>query len=120
MLKSFTVQVDLSKASLPERKLSSCLYLIEAVGLKQLKIGFTTDIERRFAQLVGENACELKLLSTIPNASKDDEAAAHALFKSQRLHHEWFRDCAEIRSLFNAPSVDTGADVVSPGLAVCS
>lgn len=110
MLKQVTVTVDLSNASLPKRQLTSCLYLIEAVGQGLVKIGFTTDIERRFAQLVGENACELRLLATIPNATKEDEAAAHSLLKEFRTHHEWFKDTPAVRSLFGLPGSQPGSE----------
>lgn len=42
------------------------------------------------------------------------------LFKSKRLHHERFRDCAEIRSLFNAPSFAPDTSVLPPSPAICS
>ena len=97
--RTITVSIDLAGSKLPDKRSGSWLYLIEAVGTGLVKVGMTTDIERRFTQLIGENAVELKLVGVMEGNSAD-ERAAHDLLKAHRVHGEWFKDCEEVRKLF--------------------
>jgi hypothetical protein len=72
------------------------VYFIQAGEDGPIKIGWSSDVEKRIAQLQTANAHKLILLGTIPG-SLQDESAIHAMFDHLRLEAEWFRDSPEIR-----------------------
>lgn len=56
---------------------------------QHIKIGHTTDLERRMGELQCGSALFLELLLAIPG-EVEDERAVHAKFKHLRVRGEWF------------------------------
>lgn len=85
------------------------IYMIQAVGTGRYKIGFTTNVNSRLAQLASQSAFPLSLVASHPSDDMiRDEMGWHKLFEKQRVHGEWFelsteqewafRDAAKARS----------------------
>jgi hypothetical protein len=74
------------------------VYFVEAEGLDRIKIGTATDIEKRFAELRTMSPVPLKLLAAV-QGGVPVEQALHDRFAADRLHGEWFRASADLRSL---------------------
>lgn len=55
-----------------------------------MKIGKTTDLQKRFACLSTQSPTPLRLLKAIPGYS-DEEKALHKRFREHRRHGEWFK-----------------------------
>lgn len=77
------------------------VYLIEAVSVGLVKIGFSGDPEARLRDLAGSSPVELWLVGYF-KGDLDMEQRLHALFASHHAHHEWFEDCDAIRDFFFA------------------
>lgn len=67
-----------------------CVYFIEAVGLGRVKIGFTTNIFRRFWQLQTCCPAPLEVLGII-DGGRDIEARYHRSYGNARIIGEWYR-----------------------------
>ncbi len=82
------------------------IYFIEAIGVGNIKIGFTDhdDAVVRMAQLQTGSPVPLRLLGTIPG-SLEDEKDLHRSFASARVTGEWFRPVPELVALVNAPEL---------------
>lgn len=66
------------------------IYYIACSETERLKIGYTgKSVESRVKNLQTGSAGELVIIATQPG-TKEDEAALHNHFASQRLHGEWF------------------------------
>ncbi|MBN3948450.1 MAG: GIY-YIG nuclease family protein [Nostoc sp. NMS7] len=67
------------------------IYLINAVGTNRYKIGKTSSISRRVAELTYQSPYPLEIVmyfqSNYPSA---DERALHRKFANSRVHGEWF------------------------------
>jgi hypothetical protein len=64
-------------------------------GEGPIKVGCTTNIGRRFAELATWSPELLEVLATAPG-SPADERAIHKHFAGARLHHEWFAPVPEL------------------------
>jgi len=73
------------------------VYLIGAPGF--LKIGHSSRIETRFADLRTSTPLDLSLLGVL-KGSRPLERDLHRLFSEHRVRGEWYRDVAEIREFF--------------------
>jgi hypothetical protein len=73
------------------------VYFIQAGGQGPIKIGWSSDLQARIAQLQTANATKLSVLLAMPGTF-EDEARLHARFAYLRLEAEWFQDSPEILS----------------------
>ena len=72
------------------------IYFLQARdGNKPIKIGVTSDINKRLSQLRNTSPVNLQLLKAI-EADKDLEQDIHRRFKDDRLHGEWFNPTPEL------------------------
>lgn len=85
------------------------IYVVRAVGLGRVKIGYSENPQRRLAAL--QTACPAKLeLVRVFAGEKRDEAALHDRFAKHRVQGEWFAETPVILAL------GQGADAqVEPG-----
>lgn len=67
----------------------SSVYIVERAKDGAVKIGWTSDIIRRLAELRKDNVDEISLIGSAP-ADKPIELALHAHFADHRLDGEWF------------------------------
>lgn len=74
------------------------VYVAECTMSGAVKIGWSTDPVSRLQTLQTGSPYELYLVTTIVGTPAD-EAALHSLFKSDRIHGEWFRPAARARIL---------------------
>ena len=65
------------------------VYFIEAVGAGLVKIGTSTNVVQRVAQLQSGFPYELKLLRVLPGYL-EEERFFHDLFSEYRVRAEWF------------------------------
>ncbi|MCC9312352.1 GIY-YIG nuclease family protein [Kitasatospora sp. RB6PN24] len=68
---------------------SSCVYVIAGAASGPVKIGCTTDLQRRLATLQCGSPIKLQLLATFAGG-RELEAALHRLLATHRLEGEWF------------------------------
>ncbi len=87
-LKSLDEGKLLSDVVPPQGK-GGVVYFIEAPATGLVKIGKTTDLQKRFAALSTQSPTPLRVLKTIPGYS-DEERALHERFAKHRRHGEWF------------------------------
>jgi hypothetical protein len=80
------------------------IYFVFSPSQKAIKIGFSTDVAQRIADLNTALSEPLILLGTLPGVM-DDEKQLHRLFASWRLSGEWFTDDGVIRD-FVVASLD--------------
>lgn len=72
------------------------VYFIQAGGPGgAIKIGWSSDVSRRLAELQTANAEPLVLLTTTPGTQLT-ERAFHTRFGAARMTAEWFRPCPEL------------------------
>lgn len=69
------------------------IYFLAGAGL--IKIGVTTDVDKRIRSLENSSPVLLEFLGCYPG-TRSDERALHDRFKHLRRHGEWFDDCAEL------------------------
>jgi hypothetical protein len=55
-----------------------------------VKIGFSSDPERRFCKVRSDTASPCHLMGYV-RGSRDDEASLHSILQSERVHGEWYR-----------------------------
>lgn len=69
-----------------------CVYVIENLDLKRVKIGISDNMKARMSALVGASGCNLVVRYTTPfiRKAKQLEHLAHNVFKDKRLIGEWF------------------------------
>jgi hypothetical protein len=86
------------------------IYLVEAVGVGRVKIGYTSgDARDRLAALQTGSPVPLRIVATM-EGGPGLERTLHAAFEVHRLHGEWFEDVLVIRERFSAaPGGDRGA-----------
>ena len=65
-----------------------------------IKIGFSHDASKRSKQLMGANACDLKILLTM-DGGQPLETELHKRFKIDNHHGEWFRPSLELMNFIN-------------------
>jgi hypothetical protein len=92
----------------------------------RIKIGVSSNITARLAQLRQGAGGDVKLLASI-EGDFEIERALHNKLRMQRIDGEWFRDCAEVRAAiqnsennFPKPTpADIKANTASKFKAVC-
>lgn len=62
-----------------------------------VKIGFSTEPDRRLVKLQAGSPKLLRILAVAPG-TKEDERALHGKFCKERLHGEWFTRAPEIEA----------------------
>jgi hypothetical protein len=67
----------------------------------RIKIGWTSDVERRMREIFKLTKCRPALLGTVPG-DKPDELALHSRFAAHRIVGEWFAANDEILSYVEA------------------
>lgn len=85
----------------------SMIYIAARASDGAIKIGFTSDIERRLPELRKEARDVVKLLAAFPGTSSD-EARLHDRFSQHRLDGEWFRPCVRISRFVDGLAVRAG------------
>lgn len=93
----------------------SVVYVIGAVGTRLIKIGQTTDIRRRLADLSTGSPVQLSVLWTAPGDQRL-ESDLHCYFRRQRRHGEWF-DLGYADPVEMAAEVAVLMDVVAAAFA---
>lgn len=63
-----------------------------------IKIGYTANIDKRFAALRGSNTKPLTLIGCV-DGTRRHELALHELLAEHRGPGEWFRDCPDVREV---------------------
>lgn len=82
------------------------VYLIEAIGLNRVKIGFASEICRRFRQIRTSCPVPIWVLAIVPG-STEMEAGLHQEFADRRRCGEWFAfDSEEIKGLCSLRDTD--------------
>jgi hypothetical protein len=78
---------------------TSVVYFVQRSSDEAIKIGFTSDMERRLREL-RKGASAVQLLAAIPG-SKPSELALHDRFSVDRIdpNDEWFRPSEALRKL---------------------
>jgi len=84
----------------PEEGKEPTIYFMHAFDANRIKIGFTTNIERRIRSLKMSSPHGLRFMYAIPG-TKDEEHKLHERFAHLRQHGEWFTDCEELREYIN-------------------
>jgi len=74
---------------MPEPQRAEVVYVIGTPGSNTVKIGRTTNLIRRLADIQGMSPAPLAVLWTHPGGS-ELEANLHRHFKALRSHGEWF------------------------------
>lgn len=74
------------------------VYLVEAVDLGRVRIGWTANPDRRPAELVRHSPSPLNLLALLPG-SRMDEAHLQYMLSAVRLHDDWFQLTDQARTL---------------------
>lgn len=80
--------VDYPRRRHPYSVNSSFVYFIYGAG--RIKIGYSSDVERRLSEIATSNAFRPVLLLTF-EGSIEAEREVHAKFAEDRVHLEWFR-----------------------------
>lgn len=70
-------------------------YVYFVAGGGMIKIGFSSDPDKRLRDLRTSSPIPLKLLTTTPGG-RDEETALHRRFAEHRRQGEWFTECEEI------------------------
>jgi hypothetical protein len=73
----------------------SVVYFVQRDSDGAIKIGWSSDVVRRLAELRKVSRCELRLLACFPG-DKPDELRMHELFAELLIGDEWFRADAAI------------------------
>jgi len=99
------------------------LYFVQPVGGGPIKIGASVHPERRFSVYLTWSPVPLDILVDAPGDYLT-EAYLHYKFRSHRLHHEWFKDVPEIRTILDTtkktgriPGVPTTAELAGQTLS---
>lgn len=82
------------------------VYFLYSAGL--IKIGYTSDIYKRFADLKNMGGAPAQLIAVVPG-NKSCEKSLHRIFKADRKHGEWFQISADIRRYLGCLDEAVGA-----------
>lgn len=74
------------------------IYAIQSVNLRNVKIGFSTDVNQRLAGMQTGSPDELKVIGCWPG-TQAEEQLIHGQMSQWRLHREWFFPSPEVLSL---------------------
>lgn len=87
-----------------------CVYFIHAEGTDLVKVGYTSDLARRFDQL--QTACPHRLeLLGIEQGPRSREKYYHDCLKPYRYRGEWFRLTYVVRDWIIAGTSDHDSDI---------
>ncbi len=72
-----------------------------------IKIGKTTDVDKRIALLQTGNKAKLHVLALLPQCSDYEigERYLHRVFKRDRIRGEWFRNSPSLRNFINTVNI---------------
>ena len=79
------------------------IYFLRNEITRNIKIGFSMDVEKRIKDLQTSNDSELKLLKYVKGTLKQ-EKAIHIAFSYLNLRGEWFRSSRELLTYINRVS----------------
>jgi hypothetical protein len=82
----------------------SVVYVVRRASDGAIKIGWTSDTERRLRELRRDERSPIALLAAMPG-DKPDELALQARFESTRLEGEWFSPSEELLAFVDGLSV---------------
>jgi hypothetical protein len=68
-------------------------------GPRRYKIGFASDMEKRICGLRGMSPVRLSIVAFISGKDRKMEWKLHRVFRSQRLHGEWFEESPALLQL---------------------
>lgn len=103
----FKKRLNLGKQSV----VSGDVYFIKNSSTGHIKIGFSTNLKKRLAQLQGASSVRLEIVTVIPG-DMSLEKTYHTIFKEKRLQGEWFDiSLREVRLATCMPSL-TSADLI--------
>ena len=68
------------------------VYIIRAIGVHMIKIGITSDIERRVAEISSMSPVKLEIVDLLHGVGFGVEATVHELMYDHRSHGEWFNE----------------------------
>jgi hypothetical protein len=74
------------------------VYFLRDSDRQQIKIGYSTDVERRVRSIGAMNCGRVELLGHI-NSPRWYEGLLHQIFSADRVHGEWFRESVDLLSL---------------------
>lgn len=77
--------------ALPVEAGAEVVYFIHAPEVRRVKIGYSTDVEKRLIGLQTSSPCALRLIKIIPGG-KDLEQRLHYRFRAHHVDGEWFDD----------------------------
>lgn len=86
----------------PDTESGSFVYFIASADREMVKIGVTTDPDKRFAALRLSSPTPLELLGVISDRGEKFEQDLHVRFREHRSHGEWFRLCPEINAFIES------------------
>jgi len=79
-------------------KYTGYLYFVEAIGLGQIKIGFSPEPEKLVSELLSNSPCELRLLGKIPG-DEEELKEIHSVLEDMHFKGEWFFSTNKVREL---------------------
>jgi hypothetical protein len=89
----------------PVREKIECVYIIEAVGLDRIKVGFTSDLVKRLRTI--QTSCPAPvLLIAVIRGGRETERDIHRTLRPYRAYGEWFNCDHEIATQFKAMNDD--------------
>lgn len=80
---------------------SSVIYIVSRGIDGAVKIGWTSDVERRVRELRKETRDTIAILAMLPG-DKPDELRLHSRFQDDRIGGEWFRRSSKMVAFLNA------------------
>lgn len=87
-----------SHAETTRHRVARWVYFVQAGANGPIKIGCTSNVSARLAQLQTAQPEKLQLLAAVPGGEAL-ESALHAAFAEHRMMGEWFRPCAALHRL---------------------
>ena len=88
------------------------IYFIKPKGDGYMKVGYTTDVSRRLAELQAANPRKLRIVAVVPGTQKL-EAAFHAVLAPYRTTGEWFKITGKVKRLLMLLEAGARPDGVS-------
>ena len=79
------------------------VYFIQNTVTGAIKIGYASDVTRRFSALQQATDCELQLLHTVDSLEMErEEKEFHNKFSHLKIRGEWFLDKCELEEFLDA------------------
>jgi len=93
----------MARGRMLNKSISASIYLIEDTETGALKIGISSDVNRRLAQLESRTGHKLFLKATVESFNaQDDEWMLHSHFRERRIEGEWFDlDESEVEEVYD-------------------